>query len=309
MRWHKLIAVDWGSTHLRVTLVDEQGKAIKTVSSQQGVLYAKGQFQTILKHSLKKFEIEEENLPIMLCGMVGSNRGWMEIPYVDCPAGVSEIGKQIHSLSDPMLNHDLFFVPGLRYEHENVDLMRGEETQVLGALSHLPNNPCLFCLPGTHSKWVYTEDQMIQSFHTLMTGELFQLLQQNSLLAIPPEADEQRKFNESIFLMGVRQSQQAKGLLHDLFQVRVQSILGNITPDQRRDFLSGILIGTEIKTALSLFTTKQLIYLIADNPIAHYYQLALGVYQLNCELIASQVATLAGLSALTRSLEIISESV
>jgi len=186
MRWpNGFIAVDWGTTNRRAYRLDRTGACDDEFEDGQGVLsVAPGGFPEAVAEIRRRLG----DLPLLLAGMVGSNRGWVEAPYVRCPAGLDDLAA---SLVWPGERQAI--VPGVSFVGDGrADVMRGEEVQLLGAVAagHVPAD-ALVCHPGTHNKWVVVEDGRIASFRTVMTGELFNLLRQHSILADLLKADAQ----------------------------------------------------------------------------------------------------------------------
>ncbi|MBV8030550.1 MAG: 2-dehydro-3-deoxygalactonokinase, partial [Betaproteobacteria bacterium] len=184
---------------------------------------------------------------VLMSGMVGSRQGWREAPYVNCPAGEAELRKNIVPV-EAARGRSVFIVPGLScIDSSGVpDVMRGEETQILGALDELPHAATV-CLPGTHSKWARVRDGRIESFATFFTGELFAVLCRHSLLGRMME--EGAPSDEAAFAEGVERSGEASGLLHHLFGVRTRTLFSELSPRASPSYLSGLLIGHELRSA------------------------------------------------------------
>src|SRR5690242_8803116 len=177
MRWTEgFIAVDWGTTNRRAYLIDSSGKRIKEFEDGKGVLHVpQGGFPDAVA------EIRERlgDKPLLLAGMVGSSRGWKEAPYVPCPAGIEDLASHVVWAGEREA-----IVPGVSfYEQGRADVMRGEEVQLLGAAAAGTIDPmALVCHPGTHNKWALLRHGKLEAFRTVMTGELFNLLKEHSIL-------------------------------------------------------------------------------------------------------------------------------
>ena len=231
-----MIAIDWGTSSFRAYRLDAHGGILESRASNQGILsVAPGQFPHILEQQISGWD----EAPIVMSGMVGSRQGWVEVPYVQCPAGFDEIAAKLIKVA--WANRDGWIVPGLscRDTAGVPDVMRGEEVQVLGA-----GEDGLICLPGTHSKWVEVKGGRIERFSTYMTGESYAVLKQHSILG---RMMEEGKPDSAAFLDGVRRSGEPGGLLHHLFGVRTRGLLDGLLPAASASYLSGILIGHELR--------------------------------------------------------------
>ena len=251
----QLIALDWGSTRLRAYLLGAGGAVLATQHSEAGASVLRGEaaFAAALQALVGGWRAVQPGLPLLASGMVGSQHGWREAPYVACPADAQALAR--HTLA---LEASLHIVPGLRHEGTQPDVMRGEETQIVGALAQHPELAASACLvlPGTHSKWAQVQGGRITGFATHMTGELYALLRQHSVLArlMPPEGDSAASAASpaaaQAFERGVQAARQAGGLAHQLFAVRTLGLFGQLAPEVAADYLSGLLIGHEIASEL-----------------------------------------------------------
>ncbi len=239
-----MIAVDWGSTHLRLYRIDEAGNVHGRRRSDQGILASRGRFAEVLAAELSGWD----DAGVLLCGMVGARGGWHEMPYLDCPAGLDELAAGLQRFEPPgFADRRLWLVPGLRDTSGPVpDAMRGEESQLAALLDALPGGVHRVCLPGTHSKWVTIRDGRIARIHTAMTGELYALLRRHSLLGALMSSDDGR-FDGYAFDTGLRRSADPGGLLHHLFGVRTTGLSGQFGEGALPSYLSGLLIGHELR--------------------------------------------------------------
>lgn len=242
-----MIAVDWGSSSLRAYRLDSEGRVIDQRWSDCGVLSCDGRFAEELAAQIHGWN----DACVMLCGMIGARGGWQEVPYVDCPGSERDLAAAIVELACdvPVLaGRDLRIVPGMidRLSSPVADVMRGEETQIIGLLERMGDGIHTICLPGTHSKWVQVRDGAIVSIRTMMTGETYALFRTHSVLARLMPADEPpldlRAFDD-----GLRRSGDPGGLPHHLFGVRTQGLLGRLSATQAPSYLSGLLIGHELR--------------------------------------------------------------
>ena len=243
MRWGEgFIAVDWGTTNRRAYSLAADGRCTAEMEDDKGILsVAPGEFPRAVR------EIRERlgDKPLLMAGMVGSNRGWVEAPYVPCPAGASDIAQRLIWAEEDRSA----IVPGLSYVgDDSADVMRGEEVQILGALAAglVPQN-CLICHPGTHNKWINVAGGRILAFRTVMTGEMFSLLKEHSILAdllsLPATTGE-------AFQAGVRRGLSHDGLTAELFSVRARVLLGEARREDQASYTSGLLIGADIRVGL-----------------------------------------------------------
>ena len=242
MRWPDgFIAVDWGTTNRRAYLLDADGRQGAEFEDGQGVLAVPaGGFPA----AVAEIRARLGDKPLMMAGMIGSNRGWVEAPYVGCPAGIAELAS---ALAWPAEN--VAIVPGVSFaEGHRADVMRGEEVQLLGALAAgLIPSDCLVCHPGTHNKWAALAGGRIVSFRTIMTGELFNLLSEHSILSDLLEGEAEAG---EAFAAGVEAGLSGAGLPAELFAVRARVLLGQAPRGDAPSFTSGLLIGADVAIGL-----------------------------------------------------------
>lgn len=244
-----MIAIDWGTTSLRCYRLDAAGDVIDSRKSSDGVLTVRDRHAAVLADCIAGWD----DADILLCGSVGGRAGWLEMPYVACPAGIAEIAAGLHRHEAPELpGRHLWFVPGAAHAngHRAGEVMRGEETQAIALAGILGSGTHLACLPGTHSKWVRIEDGRIVSISTAMTGELFELLRRHgSLASLMPDDP---AHDADAFARGFADSQTHGGLLHHIFAVRTQALFDALPAEGRLSYLSGLLIGHEVRALLPL---------------------------------------------------------
>jgi len=268
----QLIGVDWGTTSCRAYLIAADG-VLACNTNGPGILRVEGgAFGPWFDIMVGEWIATHGVLPIILSGMIGSRQGWKEAPYARCPAGVGDIVKAL-----ARIDHDglpIALVPGLSTENEAMpDVMRGEETQVLGALALSGKTEGLFLLPGTHSKWAAVSGGRIMSFRTFMTGEVFGALKDHTILGRlmregAPDAD--------AFARGVKEGAALGGagaLLNRLFATRTYGLMDKLPDTALGDYLSGLLIGAEIAEATA--RTKSTVTIIASAALAQRYTDAL----------------------------------
>jgi len=250
------LAVDWGSTRVRAELWREgvcQGRR----EGQGGVLASRpSDFEAGLAELCGDWIDAHPDLPVVLSGMVGAREGWLELPHLPVPAGLDELAAALAELPSTRWPGRILGVPGLR-QVAPVDLMRGEEVQVLGALE---GPQACFCLPGTHSKWVRVEGGRITDFRTFLTGELYQaLLGLGSYRSFGPEAGG----DGPAFEAGLAASAKGLGLLNDLFGARVTALHG-LRGAELGSYLSGLLVGHELRSALTWAAAGEILLVGAE---------------------------------------------
>ena len=279
-----LIAVDWGTTNRRAWRLSE-GAVEAEFEDAKGVLSvpARGFGAAVA-------EIRERlgDLPMLMAGMVGSNRGWIEAPYVPCPAGLDDLAARL-VWAEPRRTA---IVPGVCWSAgDAADVMRGEELQILGAVAEgLIPPDVIVCHPGTHNKWIRVENGRITQFRTVMTGELFSLLREHSilsdLLARPAEAD-------AAFEAGARHGLERDDLPAELFAVRARVLLGKAKPEEAASYVSGLLIGSDLRIGLA-FAGGGEIVAMARPDLTRLYAAALALAGRTVSSVDGEQAFLAG---------------
>lgn len=243
MRWSDgFIAVDWGTTNRRAYLLGPDGAHADEMEDEQGILsVAPGQFHA----AVQEIRARLGDLPLLMGGMIGSNRGWVEAPYVACPAGIADLASHVRWIEGGRAG----IVPGVSFrDGRAADVMRGEEVQILGAVASgvIPPDAAV-CHPGTHNKWIAVEGGRITRFRTIMTGELFSLLREHSILAdlLRGDVSPGEAFDE-----GVRQGLAGDELVAELFSVRARVLLGVEDRFDAVSYASGLLIGSDVRVGL-----------------------------------------------------------
>ncbi|MEI6029085.1 MAG: 2-dehydro-3-deoxygalactonokinase [Betaproteobacteria bacterium] len=238
------VGVDWGTTHRRGYALAADGRCLAEHADADGMLAARGRFEPSLEALLQALGAAGPQVRVMMSGMVGSANGWVQAPYLSPEVPLRELGR--HLLRVPGTARCVEIVPGIALKTATaVDVMRGEETQLLGA-ALLGHEDGWFLLPGTHSKWVHMAQGRVADFATFMTGELFDLLgRHGTLAAASGSGGEGRSAHHTeAFAQGLHNA--AEGALsHALFGCRARVVTGELPPEQARDYLSGLLIGAE----------------------------------------------------------------
>lgn len=294
MDWSEgFIAVDWGTTNRRAWRIGADGRQGEEFEDPKGILSVPpGGFPAAVA------EIRERlgNLPMLMGGMVGSNRGWIEAPYVPCPASAGELAAHI-IWAEP---ERTAIVPGLSFLNDRrADVMRGEEVQMFGALAAgLVAADTLVCHPGTHNKWVTIESGRVTRFRTVMTGEMFSLLKGHSILSdllqAPVEAGE-------AFEEGVQHGLSDEDLTAELFSVRARVLLDRAAREDAAAYTSGLLIGTDLRTGLRHASEGEIV-VMGRPELTALYSAALKAAGWATTQVDGEEAFLAGAKALTEAM-------
>jgi 2-dehydro-3-deoxygalactonokinase len=242
-----MIGVDWGTTSFRAYRIAPGGTIRDRRSALRGILNVPdSRYADTLREEIGPWLAGGEN-HVLLSGMIGSRQGWLETAYLPCPAGASDVAAALVEIEFDYGQVKL--VPGLSATDESgvAEVMRGEETQVFGVLEAMGGSG-LACLPGTHSKWVQVEDGRITGFTTHMTGEAFGALRGYTILG---RTMRDGPSNGAPFDAGVRRASEPGGLLHHIFGARAEVLAGRLAETNASAYLSGILIGHEVRAALA----------------------------------------------------------
>jgi len=279
------ITVDWGTSNFRAFLLDTGFKEIDSISTNDGMLSLKqDEFYDFLLKALDKWLNKYNNIEIFMSGMVGSINGWLETKYLLCNVCLDDLAKNMIQI--PNINEKIYIVPGVKNIKNNmIDLMRGEEVQVFGALKYLDISNSVVILPGTHSKWVEVKNGQIIDFKTNMTGEVFSVMSSNTILE---KSIKSKEFNEEAFEQGMKLSLLKGGLLNHMFQARAQA--SNIGENGVYSFLSSIIISDEIKQMISLFSPQNVL-IVGTSELNYLYKKILNTYNIEVTLVDAKLAT------------------
>jgi 2-dehydro-3-deoxygalactonokinase len=287
------VAVDWGTSHLRLWPMGENGRPLRRIDSDKGMAsLAREDYEQTLLALLEPYIESGRTLNVLCCGMVGSRQGWCEAPYLQAPCAPPGFDTATRvETSDPRIQ--VHVLSGVKQLHP-ADVMRGEETQIAGVLALSPGLSGVICLPGTHTKWVLVEDGEIRQFSTFLTGELFQLLSASSVLRHTLARD---SWNSAAFEAGCRAGSQSPQLLGNLlFGLRAEALLTDLDPVEARSRASGLLLGLEISGMRPLWQGKTTI-LVGESDIAQAYATALAIENAEARVLDAEQVTLAGLGA------------
>ncbi|MDP4022838.1 2-dehydro-3-deoxygalactonokinase [Methylobacterium sp. NEAU 140] len=293
-------AVDWGTTRFRLWLLDRGGGVLAEARGPEGMTRAaETGFEAVLRGRLAEVGAPA-GLPILICGMAGARQGWVEAPYVAVPAGLTGLADRAARVDTAL--GDVRILPGLcRADRAAPDVMRGEETQLLGL--DPAAGAALLCMPGTHCKWVETEDGTVLRFRTAMTGELFDVLGRHSVLrhalapdAAGPDAD------DPAFRAAAARALADPDPLGALFALRAARLLGFAEPATGAAELSGLLIGAEVAAARRRHPGHDRVTLVASGPIAGLYDAVLRAAGFTVIPVDAEAATRRGLFAAARHL-------
>lgn len=283
------ILIDWGTSTIRAYRLDDAGAVAERRRLARGLASFTGPRD--FRACFDELTAGWRPAPALLSGMVGSRQGWVEAAYADCPARLVDLAGALTPL--PGLG-DVHIVPGLATVAASgaPDVLRGEEVQVFGALGEAGDG--VFCLPGTHSKWIRVANGAIVEFATAMTGEVFATLRQHSLLAATT-AEGEIEADEPAFAEGIAWAGQPGGLLHHVFAARTRPLREGMEDGAASAFLSGLLIGHEVA---GLAGDAAQVTLVGEPALCRLYEIALAARRIAVTTVDAETATVAGLSAL-----------
>ncbi|RTE90918.1 2-dehydro-3-deoxygalactonokinase [Bradyrhizobium sp. LVM 105] len=289
------VAVDWGTSSFRLWLVDRAGLVLAERRSDEGMLAsAKTGFPAVLQSHLAAVEAPD-HLPVLVCGMAGAKTGWVEAGYVDTPAPLSAVLNQ--AVRVPGQARDIRILPGIAQRDAAApDVMRGEETQLLGALGLDAVGEALVCMPGTHSKWVRVGGGIVERFSTFMTGELFSAVSRETILSLAIAGADEAE-DVASFKAAVKAAYAAPAFAANLlFTARSRQLLFGGTPAAARETLSGTLIGAELAAGLSGAVPHAAVVLIASGRLAMLYRHAFDALSFTVQPVDADEAVRRGLS-------------
>jgi len=285
------VAVDWGTSSFRGWLMTADGVPLKESRGGEGMLHcAETGFAPVLGEHLARLGATGE-LRVLICGMAGARQGWVEAPYLHTPTRLDGLHEGAIRIDAP---GDIRILPGIAQAYaDRPDVMRGEETQLLGVTE--PDFTGVVCIPGTHSKWIRIEAGTVVEFSTYMTGELFAVISEHSILAHAIEMS--APLDSQAFQDGVAMAQSAPtGLTNSLFRLRAAQLLGFEQRASGAAKLSGLLIGAEIADAIRRFGVSHPLRLIGAGGLGHLYQMALAASGFDVTIVDAEQASQRGLA-------------
>lgn len=305
----KLITVDWGTSNFRAALLDGTGEVLDRIQAPKGMLQLeKDALASTLTDLLRPWLPTLPDVPILMAGMIGSADGLVEVPYLECPASLDDIAQALAPVPDLDDNRPAYIVPGLRGRSVSGahDVMRGEEIQILGAIQETQPEAQpgaqIVCLPGTHSKWAMLEGRRVTAFSTCMTGDAFAALRSHTLLKRYAALGDH---DPDAFRQGLAHADQPGGLLHHLFSVRTEVLLGDTPPEASAAYLSGLLIGTEVRAMVDTLKPLGTVTLIANVQLTALYAEALEGRDVPTRRVDGDAAAVRGLHHLARHANLI----
>lgn len=288
------IGIDWGTTNFRAYLINKKQEPVAQISLQKGLLSTENNFPQVLYDAIKEWEkiTSLSETPVYMAGMVGSKQGWYEVPYISAPIRLAKLSEKLFNFELPW-KANAFIVPGISNTNpfSFFDVMRGEETQLLGLYNLLEKQDITAILPGTHSKHAIIKDGKLIYFTTIMTGELFSILDKYSLLTqnMPNNYED-----TEAFLKGVSTGYY-NPLSAVLFSVRTLMLNNRLSIEQVRSYLSGLLIGNE----LSLLIDEEPFYIVGSDSISHKYKIACSHLNKQAEIISGEKCFINGISQIS----------
>ena len=294
----EVIGVDWGTSNIRAWRIDLDSGAVldRASSATRLISIPRHGFSGVLRSLVRPWR-SPGDLPVVMSGMVGSRQGWIETPYLDCPVEAGALsGRAVAIPGEPRA----WILPGLRVERAegSLDVMRGEEIQVFGCIG-TGRETVRLCLPGTHSKWAVVEKGSITDFRTVMTGEAFAALRDHTILGATMSAPQE---SGEAFDLGIERSGTPGGLLHHLFSVRTEGLFDRQPASSLSDYLSGLLIGHELRHMSTLGAGDGTILLIGAPDLVRRYRAAGKRIGISMEPRDAEATTVAGLAAVARNL-------
>lgn len=286
------IAVDWGTTNRRAWLIDPGGNVANEFADALGLMSVP---QNGFEVAVEDIRVKLGNYPMLLAGMVGSDKGWRKAPYLQCPVDAQMLADNILWVQ----RNRTGIVRGVCQVEGRADVMRGEEVQVFGALTEASlSDGAYICHPGTHTKWIRLQHGKIDSFQTMMTGELFNLLKTDSILADQMKA---AVTADSAFQAGLDEIRAGIPLLSALFAVRARYLLDQ-GANAGASFASGLLIGSDVQAGISHAHPGEKIAIVGRSDLCRLYEIAIQQAGFECERIDGEQAFLAGIRTITRLL-------
>lgn len=295
------IFIDWGTTNARSYWIESGGAIRESRHSDLGILSVgeRGFPSALQELTTDWLDTDGNRPPVLMSGMIGSRQGWAEAPYAHCPATPADLAASVMAVPDI---ENVWIVPGvcLPPDGPRRDVMRGEEVQIFGALEITGRETATLCLPGTHSKWARAENGKLTAFATAMTGEVFEVMRVHSILGALMSDDTAHQ--SEAFARGLDASGTDGGLLNHLFRVRADGLFGITTDDAQASYLSGTLIGHEIRDLSDTYPADgDGVLLVGSSGLAKIYEEAFTHLRVPFQTIDGEKATIKGLTSIWTS--------
>ena len=294
----KWIAIDWGTSNFRAYLL-KNDKVLDQISSSEGMKFVeKNEFENVLIKNISSWLSSNENISILASGMVGAKQGWTEVPYAKAPCEVLELNLGVPEVKNKKLK--VYILSGISQNNPE-DVMRGEETQLAGYLLDNPNFKGSVCLPGTHSKWVNVVKYKILNFNTYLTGELYEIVKNYSVLkhSLSNEDVCEKKIVEGAEIV----LKSPKNFSNKLFQLRAKDLLKNQSSVEANSLLSGYFLGLELLGSKDYWFKKDVI-LIGSELLNRYYEMCLQNKVNSIKKFTSSEMTLKGLNYFKKNINL-----
>lgn len=301
MRDPAFIGIDWGTTHRRAWLLDARGEVLAFHRDDQGSLACRGRFAAALQQLLARWPVAGQ-VPVVMAGMVGSALGWQEVPYLDAAVPLAELSHGLVPVADAPAGARWFIVPGMAWRGAGgrADVMRGEETQLLGALALAPAEGWTV-LPGTHSKWVLQQAGRVAVLRTYLTGELFAALRERGTLAplmAAGEGEDAAAFDVGVRALGDEELSRA------LFGARARVMVGAGAAAGTAEYVSGLLIAAEWRDAVRAgMSGSQPVRLVGEPTLTERHARCARLFDCRTEVLDPEAVQHAAWRAIQRSLD------
>ena len=288
------VAVDWGTTNLRIWHCDQSGNVLDETKVQMGMgTLSASEYEGVLISNIDDHLSDDVITEVLVCGMAGARQGWQDAGYLTAPCDTPSLNQAVtvHT-ADPRIM--VRILPGIK-QPEPADVMRGEETQIAGFLKQTPDYNGLICLPGTHSKWVHVQNGQVVEYQTFMTGEVYDLLSRSSVLKHSVLGE---GFSQPDFIDAAKSAfENPADASSQLFRLRAQHLVHDTDATVLRARLSGILIGQEV-AAMERQWNQLAITLVGEEELCSLYKSALEAVEKSVDLNLSAAPTLRGLIAI-----------
>ena len=301
-----VLFIDWGTTNFRAYKFNLiKNKVENKIENNKGILNINNtkQYVSIILKVLKKFGLSKKTY-ILMAGMVGSKKGLYEVPYLEIPINLKNISTKI--ILKKILNINLRIIPGLVFKENNFfDVLRGEETLVIGAINKLNiKKKCYICCPGTHSKWITIKKNKFIKFSSFMSGELYSVISKWTILSqsLPKISKNSKSFSKKYFIKGLNLIKKNYPLLSTLFKIRTMDLFNQTNAVERDSFLSALLIGLEINhISKNKDLKRSSVILISSGPLTKLYSISLNYYKIKFDLVYAEECFISGITNIYES--------